>query len=177
MSLTPTEQESVRRAEAELARAAMNSRAWLTQQTGGLTGELLLNDAERAAVKNTRVELERAESWRTTWRTWAEEGFDDKRHKYPVSFYLQVGKDIASALSFHTKAGFNASAFNLIGVAAEKKVAAVNKALEEGLAAAEDAAKKFSGSWSLATKAKLAGAGAALVAALVAFAVRSRGGE
>ncbi|HLK99541.1 MAG TPA: hypothetical protein VK539_03110 [Myxococcaceae bacterium] len=172
MALTSAQQESVRRAEAELARAVAYSSAWLKAQTGGLTGELLLNHAERAAVKNTRVELERAESWRTTWRRWAEAGFDDKQHAYPVGFYLQVGKDIASALNFHTKAGFNASAFNLIGEAAEKKVAAANKAAEEALAAAGDAAKRLAGPWSLKTKAKLAGAATLLICALGVVAAR-----
>ena len=167
MGFTVTQRQDVLRAEAELNRATAYARAWLQQMTGGFTGTALLNMAELAAVKNTREELQRAEEWRTTWRTWAEDAWHPDGYVYKLSHYMQVGKDIAAALAFHTKQGVNASAFNLAEEAIEKKVAAVNKAVEEGLDAAEDAAKRFAGPWSTATKVKLAAAAVLTLGAVV----------
>jgi len=166
MALTAEQRQSVERARAELDRSTAGAERWLEQMTGGITGDLLLNDAERAAVKATRDEMQRVKEWNTTWRTWVEKGFVPTGHSYKLSHYIQVGKDLAQALSFYTRQGYNASAFNLAADAAEKKVEQVGKAAESALQKAEDAANKLAGPWSWKTKGLVGLAATAVVGIL-----------
>ena len=153
MGFTVTQRQTVQTAEAELNRAAANGRAWLQQMTGGFTGAALLNGAELAAVKSTRDELLRAEQWRNTWRTWAEDAWHPDGYVYKFSHYLQVGKDIASALAFHTKQGFNASAFNLAAEDLEQKAERIAQVVEEAAETLEKGAKALASPWPLPVKA------------------------
>jgi hypothetical protein len=154
-------------AGAELATMVALSKRWLQEKTGGWTGETLLNDAEKAAVKATRDELVRAETWKTTWRAWAEKGWHPDGYAYKLSHYLQVGADIAKALSFYTKQGHNASAFNLIEDAAEKKLEAVGKTAEQALKKLEDTASTLAKPWPWWVKGVLGLLGLAATGAVV----------
>ena len=163
---SPADRKRYDEARTELDRSAGNAERWLKQMTGGFSGEILLNDAERAAVKATRDELQRVKVWNTTWLQWAQKGFDANGRAYSLNHYLQVGKDLAQALSFYTKQGYNASAFNLAADAAEKKVEQVGKAAESALQKAEDAANKLAGPWSWKTKGLVGLAATAVVGIL-----------
>lgn len=167
MGFTVMQRQDVQRAEAELSRAAAYARAWLQQMTGGFTGTALLNMAELAAVKNTRDELQRAEEWRTTWRTWAEDAWHPDGYVYKLSHYMQVGKDIASALAFHAKQGFNASAFNLAAEELEQKAERIAQVAEQAAETLQQGAKALAGPWSTATKVKLAAAAVLTLGAVV----------
>ena len=164
MALTPAQRQDVEKAEVELDRQVGLAERWLKEKTGGLTGEYLLNDAERAAVKNAREEIVRAGTWRSTWRQWAEAAWHPDGYVYRFDHYLQVGRDIAGALAFHTKQGFNASAFNLAAVAVEEKATAAAEVVQKGFDKLEDAADALAKPWPWWVKGLLGIAGLAVAA-------------
>jgi hypothetical protein len=68
-----------------------------------LLGKLWNLDSEKAAIKNIYDEKFRFNTWKTTWRQWALDGWNPKDNMaYPVSFWQRIGKDIDSALLTYT---------------------------------------------------------------------------
>lgn len=78
-------------------------------------GKWFLSAAEESVLKNIADERKRFDTWRTTWRQWALSGWNPKDNiAYPVSFWLRIGGDIASALKTYTGALYDASPFNAV---------------------------------------------------------------
>jgi hypothetical protein len=113
------------------------------------------DDAAKAVLKQLQDQTVTLERWATTWRSWAERGTDDTGASYPISFWRQVGQDLAD---FAADAG-KQSHYTLLSTVLGDTVSSAAAQLKDDL----DPSK-----WSATTWTLLIGAGALVALFLVA---------
>jgi hypothetical protein len=113
---TPQERQEMERAEASLL-AQMEA----AERTAAKTrGGWYLTDADKSLLKNVADERIRFNTWRGAWKQWAFTGRNAQTgDAYPVSFWLRIGKDIASALKAYSQGLFDQTAFAYVELVKE----------------------------------------------------------
>ncbi len=86
------------KAEQALSEQMLAAEAWAL----AVRVQLFKTDAQKAALKAIADERKRFDTWRTVWKQWAQQGQEPDGYSYPVSFWVRIGNDIASALKDYT---------------------------------------------------------------------------
>lgn len=121
--------------------------------------------AQKANLKNIRDTRSLFTTWSTTWRGWAERGYEPSGKDYTPTFWGRIGGDLVSALKVYTGGLYDGSVF---AIAANTAIGTASD-----FAAFPGKAIDFvTEPWSL--KAKLALAAGGVVALLVGVGVVSR---
>lgn len=106
MAATNAERNAMAKAEASLLTQLEAAELYAAK----VKGKLFLSAAEQSVLKNIADERARFNTWRSTWRQWALDGYNPKEKlAYPVNFWLRIGGDIASALKLYAGALYDAS--------------------------------------------------------------------
>ncbi len=116
------ERAAMTRAEANLSEQVLAAEAWAL----AVRVQFFTTDAQKAALKAIADERKRFDTWRTVWKQWALQGQEPDGYSYPVSFWLRIGDDIASALKNYSgnlyKGSLLAVAVNTAGETAHQVV-------------------------------------------------------